>query len=73
MNKSCNDVLMLFGQRSELLNLQKSNEDLDDAIKIFADWLASCAHELSEDDLVILALIGGIMYREALHRRRSPN
>lgn len=64
-----NDILTLFNQSSELLIMQKSKEDLDDAINIFADWIGSCVHELMEDDLVVLTLVGGIMYREALKRR----
>jgi hypothetical protein len=64
MIQGSNDYLSLFQQSSELLSLQKNKENLDDAISIFADWLFSTSYELTEDDLVILIKVGGIIYRE---------
>jgi hypothetical protein len=64
MNKEVYNITMLFQQNSELLDLQKSREDLDDAIGLLASWIHWNAHELTEDDFLSLILIGGIMYRK---------
>ncbi len=63
MNKEVHRVITLFQQSAELLVLQKSREDLDDAIGLLASWIHLNAHELTEDDFLGLILIGGILYR----------
>lgn len=65
MNKEVHHVITLFQQSAELLDLQKSKEDLDDAIGLLASWIHLNAHELTEDDFLGLILIGGILYRNA--------
>lgn len=63
MNKEVQKVITLFQERAELLKLQKSSKDLDDAIGLLASWIHLNAHELTEDDFLGLILIGGILYR----------
>lgn len=65
MNKEVHHVITLFQQSAELLDLQKSKEDLDDAIGLLASWIHLNAHELTEDDFLGLILIGCILYRNA--------
>jgi phosphate starvation-inducible protein PhoH len=68
MNQEINNIITLFQKSADLLNLQKSKEDLDDAISILASWMQLNAHELTEDDFVALTLVGGIIYRAGLYR-----
>lgn len=68
MSEEFHNVITLFQQSAELLALQKSREDLDDAIGLLASWIQLNAHELTEDDLLGLVSIGGILYR---HVERS--
>lgn len=70
MNEEVHKVIKLFQQSAELLNLQKSREDLDDAIGLLASWIQLNAHELTEDDFLGLISIGGILYRQV---QRSGN
>lgn len=63
MNEEVHKVIKLFQQSAELLDLQKSSDDLDDAIALLASWIHVNAHELTEDDFLGLILIGGILYR----------
>ena len=65
INKEVHHVITLFQQSAELLDLQKSKEDLDDAIGLLASWIHLNAHELTEDDFLGLIFIGGILYRNA--------
>lgn len=71
MNKEVHNFTMLFQQSAELLDLQKSREDLDDAIGLLASWIHLNAHELTEDDFLGLILIGGILYRQVQRRDTS--
>lgn len=70
MDNRTNNIISLFEQKANLLNMQNSKEDVDDAIGILANWIHLNAHELTEDDLVILTLVGGVMYR-SLNQRRN--
>lgn len=63
MSEEVHNVITLFQQSAELLDLQKSKEDLDDAIGLLASWIQLNAHELTEDDFLGLISIGGILYR----------
>lgn len=54
---------------AELLNLQGSKANLDDAIAQLAAWMDLAASSLSADDLAVLTTIGSTLYREGLRKR----
>lgn len=60
-----------FGHRAALLDLQRSDCGLDEAIANLAGWMELVGDQLSEDDMAVLVEIGGVLYREGL-RRRMP-
>ena len=66
MKKETHEVITLFQHSADLLDLQKSRKDLDDAIIQLATWIQLNAHELTEDDFLGLTSIGGILYRQGL-------
>ena len=69
MSSDTHQIIDRFQQSAELLDLQRSKENLDDAISQFAGWMEMSSHALSEDDLAVLTRIGGILYRDGLQRR----
>ncbi|WP_396429959.1 hypothetical protein [Limnohabitans sp.] len=71
MNEGLHKVITLFQQSAESLELQKSGDDLDDAISLLSLWIHLNAHELTEDDFLGLILIGGILYRQVQRRDTS--
>lgn len=50
---------------------QASRESLDDAVVRLAAWVDLAQGMLSEDDMVVLMEVGGLLYREGLRRRQS--
>ena len=64
-------IIELFEQRAALLDLQGSDNGLDDALSDLAAWMALAADHLTEDDLAVLGGIGGLLYREELRRRQT--
>lgn len=58
-----------FEQAAELLDLAGDQASLDDAITRLAAWMSLARDHLSDDDLVVLTGIGGILYREGLRGR----
>ena len=62
-------TIKLFEQRAELLDLQASRWSLDDAISELAAWIDLARYKLTEDDMVVLGNVGGLLYREGLRRR----
>jgi hypothetical protein len=73
MKKETHAVITLFQHSAELLDLQKSRKDLDDAIIQLATWIQLNAHELTEDDFLGLTSIGGILYRQVLQPSENWN
>lgn len=69
MSGDSHQIIDCFQQSAELLDLQRSKENLDDAISLLAGWMEMSSHSLSEDDLAVLTRIGGILYRDGLMRR----
>ncbi|MGJ7574691.1 hypothetical protein ACSFBX_29470 [Variovorax sp. RB2P76] len=63
-------TIQIFQQRAELLNIQRSNEGLDDAANLAA-WMNLARDRLTEDDWVALGEVGGLLYREGVSRRRQ--
>ena len=61
-----------FQQRSEMLDMQGSTAGLDDAIGLLVAWMDALQDQLTEDDLVMLTEIGGMLYRDGLRRRLPP-
>lgn len=66
---SVHPTIHLFEQLAELLDLQRSEAGLDDAISRLAAWMDLARDHLTEDDLTVLREIGGVLYREGLRRR----
>ena len=64
-------TIKLFEQRAAMLDLQGSKWTVDDAIAELAAWMDLARYKLTDDDMVVLGEIGGVMYREGL-RRREP-
>lgn len=62
----------LFQQLAELLDLQRNEAGLDEAISRLAAWMDLARDHLTEDDLTVLGEIGGMLYREGLRRRGAP-
>lgn len=62
-------TIHLFQQLAEMLDLQRSEAGLDDAISRLAAWMDLARDHLTEDDLAVLGEIGGVLYREGLRRR----
>jgi len=56
-----------------MLDMQGSKDTIEDAIGDLAAWIESCEDKLTEDDLAILAGIGGILYREGLNKRSTES
>ena len=69
MSGVSHQIIDRFQQSAELLDLQRSKENLDDAISLLAGWMEMSSHSLNEDDLAVLTRIGGILYRDGLLRR----
>jgi hypothetical protein len=61
--------LELFELLSLTLDLQGSNEGLDDAIAELAGWMDLARDHLTDDDWAVLGWIGAVLYRERLRRR----
>lgn len=64
-------MIQRFEAQAELLDMQASRESLDDAVVRLAAWVDLAQARLSEDDVVVLMEVGGILYREGLRRRQS--
>ena len=71
-NDPIHPLIAIFEQRASMLDMQGSKDTSDDAIGMLAAWADANRDRLSEDDLVILGEIGGILYRENLNRRMNP-
>jgi hypothetical protein len=64
-------VIHRFEAQAELLDMQAARESLDDAVVRLAAWIGLAQGKLSEDDMVVLIEVGGILYREGLRKRQS--
>lgn len=64
-----NPVIAAIQARAELLDIQQSPKNLDDALATLAGWIEMNQEELPEDDLAVLLEVGAVMYREGLRRR----
>lgn len=64
-------MIQRFEAQAELLDMQAARESLDDAVVRLAAWMDLAHGKLSEDDMVVLMEVGGILYREGLLRRQS--
>lgn len=64
-------MIQRFEAQAELLDMQAARESLDDAVVRLAAWVDLAQGRLSEDDMVVLMEVGGILYREGLRRRQS--
>jgi len=62
-------IIGLFQAHAEVLNASGQSATLDDAIVGLATWLDGAQDRLTEDDVVMLADIGEILYRDGLQRR----
>jgi len=58
-----------FRAGAELLDVQESSANLDDAIAQLAAWMDLASERLSEDDLVVLNAIGAMLFRAGLRYR----
>jgi len=59
-----------FQAGAELLDVQGSLADLDDAIAQLAAWMDLASGHLSEDDRVVLTAIGATLFRTGLRNRQ---
>ncbi len=64
-------MIQRFEAQAELLDMQAARESLDDAVVRLAAWMDLAQGRLSEDDMVVLVEVGGILYREGLRKRQS--
>ncbi|MFH7042201.1 hypothetical protein ABT392_07780 [Paucibacter sp. JuS9] len=64
-------VIQRFEAQAELLDVQAAHVSLDDAVVRLAAWIGLAEGKLSEDDVVALVEVGGILYREGLRKRQS--
>lgn len=64
-------MIQRFEAQAELLNVQATRDSLDDAVVRLAAWMELASGKLSEDDMVVLIEVGGILYREGLRKRQS--
>lgn len=62
MSGDTHQIIDRFQQSAEMLDLQLSKENLDDAISLLAGSMEMSSRSLSEDDLAVLTRIGGILY-----------
>lgn len=62
-------MIALFQGCAEATDATGQKPGLDDAITMLAGWMELAESHLTEDDLAVLAEIGGIMYEEAFNRR----
>lgn len=62
-------LIALFQAQAEVLDATGQVTHLDDAIAKLAGWMELVEDDLTEDDMAVLAEIGGILYREGLNRR----
>lgn len=69
MSDDTHQVIARFEQSAEMLEMQRSKENLDDAISLLAGWMDMSSSSLREDDLAVLVRVGGILYREGLRSR----
>lgn len=69
MTKGIHPLIAIFQQRAEMLDMQGSKATSDDAIGLLVAWVDANRDRLTEDDLVILGEVGGMIYRENLARR----
>lgn len=71
MTSPFHPTIQQFQAAAELLDMQGSASDLDDALAQLAAWMDLAADHLSEDDAAVLISIGGMLYREGLRRREG--
>lgn len=62
-------LIAVFQQRAEMLDMQGSKATSGDAIGLLVAWVEANRDRLTDDDLVILGEIGGMIYRENLNGR----
>lgn len=71
MNPEIHPIIAIFQQRSVMLDMQGSKATSDDALGMLAAWISQNRDRLTEDDLVVLAEVGGMIYRDGLNRRTA--
>ena len=64
-------LIALFESQAQALDAAGRKATLDDAIVMLAGWMELAQDQLTEDDVVILAEIGAIMFRDGLDRRMA--
>lgn len=69
MTTATHPAIVQFHAAAQLLDIEGSAAGANDAIGLLAAWMDLAADHLTEDDVAVLISIGGLMYRDALHRR----
>ncbi|MDI3382599.1 hypothetical protein ACFPPF_16170 [Xenophilus aerolatus] len=62
-------IIKRFQDRAESLKEQFSGSGLDDAIASLAGWMDAAHNRLTDQDRAVLTELGGVLYREGLHRK----
>lgn len=62
-------IIAVFQQRAQMLDMQGSKATSDDAIGLLAAWIETNESKLTEDDLAVLAEVGGTLYRDGLKNK----
>lgn len=69
MTEPVHATIARFQAAARLLDLEGSAAGANDAIGLLAAWMDLAADHLTEDDVAVLISIGGLLYRDGLHRR----
>lgn len=64
-------TMKLFEQRAQALDKQGSAWNLHEAISELAAWIDLGREKFTDDDLALLAQIGGVLYLEGSRRRQA--
>ncbi|QIL69509.1 hypothetical protein G7048_03435 [Diaphorobacter sp. HDW4B] len=70
MSDQIHSFIKLFQERSELLEIRGCIRDGDEPIVLLARWLTESEDHLSDDDISILADIGGMLYQAQFQERK---
>jgi len=62
------DIIKLFERSATLLTLQGNQWDVNDALAELSAWVELSRSKLTDEDMVVLGQIGGVLYREAQRR-----
>ena len=62
--------IRLFQERAELLEMRGCVRDGDAPIVLLARWLTESENHLSDDDISVLADIGGMLYQAQFQERK---